>query len=422
MGGNTVRLGVRDSFQWVRRSRAPVAHRLMYLGLLAEHVALVVGLRMLRPRRREPKRAGDRLRISFLSPHPPNHLGTVARFTRWVPYLERAGHEVEILCPSTDEEFEAYKQRMPGADIRYHHTCIRNQWRNIRRAAAADVVVLHRGLFPFSPWQRPTFERLLARLNPNLVYDFYDAIWVERRQASRQPSRIARWLHPADKIEQIVRLARVVTVSNDGLAEFARRQNENVRIIPMLLEPRDYDVHRHAERSRVVLGWTGSEFNVPRLLSLAPALQRLAQTRDVSVRVVSPQPVEIPGVPVESLTHPWSPESERADFVALDVGLLPLDDSAHDRDKSPFKLLQYMASGLAVIATPTAIDLTVVEPDESFLAAASEDEWVEAMTRLVDDAALRARLGAAARATVEHHYSFESHADAFIDALVAAAR
>jgi glycosyltransferase involved in cell wall biosynthesis len=394
----------------------------MYLGLLAEHVALMAALRVLRPRRRRRRNEGGPRRVVFLSPHPPDHLGTVARFTRWIPYLERAGWEVEVLTPSTEEEFDAYKRRVPGADVRYHHVCIRNQWRNIRRAAAADVVVLHRGLFPFSPWQRPTFERLLARLNPNLVYDFYDAIWVERQQASRQPSRIARWLHPADKIEQIVSLARVVTVSNEGLAGFARRSGHDVRIIPMLLEPDDYDVHRHNRRSPVVLGWLGSNFNLPRLLSLGPALQRVAEKRDIHVRVVAPEAVEIPGVPVESLTHPWSPESERADLAGLDVGLPPLNDSEHDRDKSPFKLLQYMAAGLAVIATPTAIDLDVVKPGESFLPAETEDEWVDAMTRLVDDPELRTRLGTTARATVMGHYSFESQAAAFLDALSTAAR
>jgi hypothetical protein len=43
------------------------------------------------------------------------------------------------------------------------------------------------------------------------------------------------------------------------------------------------------------------------------------------------------------------------------------------------------------------------------------------MTRLVDDASLRARLGDAARQAVVDHYSFEAHAEGFFDALVTAA-
>jgi glycosyltransferase involved in cell wall biosynthesis len=276
---------------------------------------------------------------------------------------------------------------------------------------------------PFSPWQRPTFERALARVNPHLVYDFYDPIWIDRQGASEaSQSRLGRWMHPPDKIEQLIRLARVVTVSNEPLAEFARGLGADVRVLPMLLEPDDYDARRHVQNSTVVLGWSGSANNLPRLRSLAPALQRVASDRDVRLRVVAPEPVEIPGVQVESLTHPWSPESERRDFASFDVGLLPLDpDSPNDRDKSPFKLLQYFAAGLPVVATPIAIDTSVVEPGRVFLPATSEDEWVDALTRLVDDAALRARLGEAARTTVVDHYSFEGHADAFVDVLRTAA-
>lgn len=403
------------------RTRAPIGERLRYLSTFAEHVALAAALKTQRPRR-----GGDRtdgLHAVFLSPHPPSHLGTVARFTRWVPHLERRGCSVEVLTAASEAEFADYRSRRPGADTRYHHVTIRNTWRNLRRAATADVVVLHRGLFPFSPWQRPTFERELARLNRALVYDFYDSIWVDRRAARERPaSRLGHWLQPPDKIEDVIGLAQVVTVSNEPLAQFARRYNADVRIVPMLLEPGDYIPREHTARSPVVLGWSGSANNIPRLLALTPVLQRVAAQRDVRIRVVAPERVQIPDVQVESLTHPWSPDSEASDFATMDVGLLPLDpDSATDREKSPFKLLQYMAAGLPVVATPIAIDDSIVKPGDAYLAAKTEDEWVEALSRLVDEAALRARLGETARRVVVDHYSFERHADAFVEILQTAA-
>ena len=407
----------------IGRSSAAVHERLRYLATFGEHVALAAALRSVRARPAPPDAEQRRFRVTFLSPHPITHRAVAERFKRWVPHLEPRGCEVEILGPSTESQFADYKRRTPGADTRYHHACIRDQWHNLRRAASADVVVLHRGLFPFSPWQRPTYEDQLARLNPRLVYDFFDPIWIQRRQVSEQSSsRLAQWLHPPDKIEQIIRLARIVTVSNDHLAEFARRHHGDVRIVPLLLETQDYEPRRHEPRSPVVLGWLGSANNLPRLLSLAPALRRLAADRDIILRVVAPEPVEIPGVHVESLTHPWSPESELKDLAALDIGLLPLDEnSPDDRGKSPFKLLQYCAAGLAVVATPIAMDQAVLKPDECFLPARTEDGWVAGMTRLVDDVGLRARLGRTARKAVVDHYSFAGHADAFVDILRTAA-
>lgn len=404
-------------------TRATTGERLRYLALFGEHAALAAALRSLpRPRYERPS-CRDRFRAVVLSPHPSGHLGTLARFTRWVPHLDPLGCDLEILSPTTDGEFADYKRGEPGADTRYHRASLVNGWCNIRRAADADVVVLHRGLFPFSPWQRPTFERLLARLNPRLVYDYYDPIWIDRREVSeRAGSRLSRWLHPPDKIEDLIRLARVVIASNESLAEFARRHQGDVRVLPMLLEPGDYAVRAHEERSPVVLGWLGARNNLPRLLSLAPALRRLAEERDIVVHVVSSEAVDIPGVPVRSFIHAWTPESDREDLAALDVGLLPLDEaSGYDRGKSPFKLLQYLAAGLAVVATPIAIDTEFLPPGECFLPARSEDEWVGQLRRLVDDATLRIRLGDAGRRAIVEHYSFEGQADRFLDALRTAA-
>jgi glycosyltransferase involved in cell wall biosynthesis len=406
----------------LREARA-FAARLRYLGYFGEHAALAGALRLAPPPRSSPRGPDGRLRVTFLSAYPPTHVGTVSRFTRWVPHLERAGCDVEILTPSTDAEFAQFESGDPASVGRYYRACIINQWGNLRRAAQADVAVLHRGVFPFSPWQRPTFERQLARLNGRLVYDFYDAIWLQRQQASDVArSGLGRWLHPPDKIEQIIQLARVVTVSNESLASFAaQHQADDVRVVPMLVDTSSYEPRRHGVRERVVIGWMGNRHQIPRLLALAPALRSLGATRDIVVRVVAPIEVEIPGVPVESLTHPWSAESERDDLQALDIGLLPLEESEHDRGKSPLKLLQYAAAGLAIVATPVAMDMAVFRPGENFLPASNEQEWHQSIDRLVDDPSLRSRLGAAARAAVADHYSFESYTETFMDALLTAA-
>ena len=396
--------------------------RVRYLEAFADHVALAAALRLARRRPLARSRPEDGpLRVVFLSAYPPSHYGTISRLTRWVPHLSRLGCEVEVLTPTSDEVFSCFAQGDARADLRYFRSCIRNQWRNVGRATPADAVMLHRGLFPFSPWQRPTFERELARLNPRLVYDFYDAIWLQRRDASRQDSRLARWLHPPDKIEEIIRLARVVTVSNETLARFARAHHGDVRVVPMLIDTEEYEPRRHEPRSPVVLGWLGNRYQVPRLLGLAPALRRLAAERDIVLRVVSSETVEIPGVPVDSRTHPWSEESERADLATLDIGLLPLDDTLHDQGKSPLKALQYSAAGLPFVASPVALDPARLEPGTCFLPASGEDEWLAALVRLVDDPALRARIGSAARRAVSHHYGFAAHAPAFLDALRTAA-
>jgi len=49
----------------------------------------------------------------------------------------------------------------------------------------------------------------------------------------------------------------------------------------------------------------------------------------------------------------------------------------------------------------------VIEPGVSGVFAATEDEWVSELRRLVDDPGMRSRMGAAARSVVEKSYSLD---------------
>ncbi|MCK6480791.1 MAG: glycosyltransferase family 4 protein, partial [Planctomycetes bacterium] len=354
------------------------------------------------------------LRVALLSAYPPSHYGTVSRLTRWLPHLARRGIDAAVLCPSTDGEYAAYGRGDPAADARYLGAALRARASFLAGARSWHAVVLHRAVLPFGPWQRPTFERILSRIQPRWVFDFYDSLWVLRRTAAAgSRSAPARFLNPPDAVETACRLARAVTVSGEFLASFARPHGRDVRILPMLLDPGEYAPRPARDADPVVLGWMGNRWNLPRLHSIGPALRALAARRRILLRVVAPERVEIPGVPVESLVHPWSEESERRDLASIDVGLLPLFDDEEDRGKFPFKSIQYAAAGLPVVSSPVAMDPSAFREGESVLYARTGAEWEAAMERLVVDRGLRERLGAGARRTLEERYSFGAHAEGF---------
>jgi len=70
------------------------------------------------------------------------------------------------------------------------------------------------------------------------------------------------------------------------------------------------------------------------------------------------------------------------------------------------KVLEAMAMGRAVIASPQALEGLPLQLGRDALAAASPDEWCRAVVSLWDDAPRREALGRAARAYVEgcHHW------------------
>ena len=70
------------------------------------------------------------------------------------------------------------------------------------------------------------------------------------------------------------------------------------------------------------------------------------------------------------------------------------------------KLLEAMACGAAAVATPLAAQGLDARDGEHLLVAEPGDAFADAVVRLLRDAGLRARLGAAAREHVAAHRSW----------------
>jgi hypothetical protein len=111
-----------------------------------------------------------------------------------------------------------------------------------------------------------------------------------------------------------------------------------------------------------------------------------------------------PDMPVRRLA--WREASEAADIAACDIGIMPLPDTPFERGKSGYKLIQYMACGLPVIASPVGENTWIVTPETGLLAA-SAVEWEGALAGLLANPAQCAVLGEAGRARVAQHYALE---------------
>ncbi len=103
---------------------------------------------------------------------------------------------------------------------------------------------------------------------------------------------------------------------------------------------------------------------------------------------------------------------------AADVGVAPYDTARLRQLElgfywSPLKIFEYMATGLATVTIPRAPLTEIVRDGQEGLFFAERDAFALAavLGRLADDAALRARLGASARARVTERYSWARHCE-----------
>jgi glycosyltransferase involved in cell wall biosynthesis len=348
--------------------------------------------------------------VCALIPYPPDTTPSQRfRIEQWMPHLKAKGVAVDLF-PFADKELMGMLHK-PGHLATKAAANINRFLRRFGDAVKSrryDAVLIHRSACIAGP---ATIERLVNWLGRPIIYDFDDAIF---KLHTTEANRHFGWLKFPGKTRTICRLSNHVVVGNTYLADYARKYNSRVTVIPTSIDTTQYQqAIKNRTNRRIVIGWTGSSTSQTHLEMFAPVVHKLVSLRDVEFRVISDREPVLPGIPY--VWQPWSPETEVEDLSRLDIGIMPIPDDEWARGKCALKALQYMAIGVPTICSPVGANSEVIQHGENGLLASSTDEWVSCFQMLVDDAELRRRLGLMGRRTVEDRYSMKRCAELFVN-------
>jgi glycosyltransferase involved in cell wall biosynthesis len=264
-------------------------------------------------------------------------------------------------------------------------------------------------------------ERRIARSRARLVFDFDDAIWVP---AVSEANKRFGWLKSPARVAEAVRASALVIAGNRYLASWAEQHSDRVVVVPTTIDTDEYRVAARPSRVEAppCIGWSGSFSTLAHFETALPVLRRLRQRFGAGVRfkLIGDASYRNAELGIEGL--PWRHETELADLADIDIGIMPLPDDEWSRGKCGLKGLQYMALGIPTVMSPVGVNSEIVQDGADGFLPRAEDEWVERLASLVQDAALRARLGLAGRATVEQRYSRRAWRERYCDLLAATAR
>lgn len=269
-------------------------------------------------------------------------------------------------------------------------------------------VIIERELYPRLP---EVFEQRLLRMLGGLPYalEFDDAMYLS-------PGRREKYPH-------LLEGAAGVVVGNETLAIYARQFNDRVLVVPTTLQLRRYPAKsvvapRPAPRggAKLRIGWLGLPYNFPHLRAIAPALAEVCQRFAAELVVISARPPDglaQLGVPVAFV--PWSEEREVEQLRCLDIGIMPLDDTPFAAGKCGLKLLQYMAVGLPVVASPVGVNRQIIADGVQGYLASTVEQWRDALVALLDSAERRLGMGALGRQRVAEGYEHEVWGHRLVD-------
>lgn len=255
----------------------------------------------------------------------------------------------------------------------------------MRIASDFDAVFLHKK-------RLNVFDAFVLKRNAKkIIYDFDDAVMYDPDKPEHN-----RFTH-YNPFRRTVKIADLVIAGNNYLAEYAEKFNSNVRILPTGLDINSYNVkisERNDDKIRLV--WIGSKSTLCYLAEIKPALEKIGNRfENVSFRIIADNFFDLQNMEVEKRN--WSADSQYADLAQSDVGLAPLPDNRFTRGKCGFKILQYQAAGLPVIASPVGVNCELVENGKSGFLASTIEQWIESIQKLVENRSLREQMGQAGK-------------------------
>jgi glycosyltransferase involved in cell wall biosynthesis len=252
------------------------------------------------------------------------------------------------------------------------------------------------------PWMPLWLERRLLKGVP-YVLDFDDAVF---HNYDLHPNTVLRYFW-GRRLDHLMTHARLVVGGNSYLAQRAHDAGTKwVEVLPTVIDLDRYPATTVTPRTsskripRIV--WIGTPSTAIYLQMLCSPLQILAKSHEFLLRVIGARGIEMPGVQVEELA--WSEDTEVGHISECTVGVMPLLDSMWERGKCGYKLIQYMACSLPVVASNVGVNSEIVRQGESGFLANTPEEWVAALGTLLSDRALALQMGEIGRGRVEQLY------------------
>jgi glycosyltransferase involved in cell wall biosynthesis len=236
----------------------------------------------------------------------------------------------------------------------------------------------------------------LRRYGRKIIYDFDDAVMYSDKSPERNRSSHFRLFRRTAK------LADMVIAGNLYLAEHARRFNPNVEILPTGLNTSNYKLCPKLKNDgRIRLVWIGSSSTLKYLAEIKPALEEIgARFDNVVLRIIADDFFDLQNMEVEEFR--WSLEKQAADLATSDVGLAPLPNNRFTKGKCGFKILQYAAAGLAVVASAVGINAEYVCDGVTGFHAINASQWIDKISELIENAELRRTMGREGQANVKN--------------------
>ncbi|MDP4181992.1 MAG: glycosyltransferase family 4 protein [Bacillota bacterium] len=344
----------------------------------------------------------NNMNILLLPKYHPEGASSRYRLYNYIQYFEGKGHRVDVKPLLYKGYVKDLYSKNRNKSLKIMMDIFKRLSFLIKNRKNYDVLIIEKELFTNIPF----FIEWIILKGTTYTVDYDDAISINYKR-----NRVKRLLF-RNKIDKLTAGAAVTTVGNRWY--WNELKKASLEYLPTVVDLKSYNYKELTKTQNLtpIIVWIGSPSTVHYLKCVETAIKVLAQKHDFILRVIGAN-IELDGVKVQCFK--WSQEMEFKLLYEADIGIMPLFDTIWEKGKCGFKLIQYMASSLPTVASSAPANEEITLQGKTGFIASHEEDWVNYLSKLIEDKELRAKMGVAARKRIEENYSYQIWGDRFVE-------
>lgn len=346
------------------------------------------------------------MRIVYFTKYTRNGASSRLRSYQYYKYLSAVGFECIYHPLHSDRYLKLlYSKKFRGLQAIFSYFLRLRALTSIKKS---DIIFIEKELFPYMP---PLFEYFLLKFGFKFIVDYDDAI---HHNYDKNKNILIKFFL-GNKISKVMRYATLVIVGNKYLYDYATKNNvTNITVIPTVIDENKYFIDKKLD-TKINIGWIGTPVTSKFLKVLIPLFQELKQDFDVKFTFIGALQEDFQYEFIKCVN--WQEDSEVELIQSFDIGIMPLGESFFDKGKCGYKLIQYMACGIPVIASPIGENKFIVDHFKNGYLATTLDDWRNYLIRLISDRNLRNNFGYEGHIKINDDYTIASQGPKLIEAL-----
>ncbi|WP_282033715.1 glycosyltransferase [Metabacillus indicus] len=251
-----------------------------------------------------------------------------------------------------------------------------------------NCVIVSKTFCPrYSPFFLIAFIKRLS-IKSELIWDFDDYIFISGEISKRQKKVIEKY-------------SKKIIVTNEYLKQ---KINPIFQHKVLLMPTTDGDLQGFDSKellgqrskkfsSEIRLVWVATSGNIRHLMRILDALDSaadklfLTSNKQLILTIVCDKPIEYKTRKLVLRNITWTREKAKEEIYNSHIGLMPLINGEYTKGKGGFKLIQYISTGLPVVASNVGFNDEVVDKSCGILVDdyINTDLWIDSIVSLSND-------------------------------------